>query len=68
MAHGVKKQKNRLLLTAYRAKRPELVEGLTNKKLQSPPNEEMEFSQRTGRLSIVCLMGRGTPLAIILVI
>ena len=33
-----------------------------NKKLQSPPNEEMELSQRTGRLSIVYILGRGVCL------
>jgi hypothetical protein len=39
---------------------------IKNKKLQSPPYEEMELSQRTGQLLIICLMGRGTPLAITL--
>ena len=35
-----------------------------NKKLQSPPYEEMELSQRTGQLLIICLMGRGTPVTV----
>ena len=41
-----------------------LFTGYQNKKLQSPPNEEMELSQRTGQFSIVFVLGRGTPLFI----
>ena len=37
------------------------IKNLENEKLQSPPYEEIELSQRTGQLVIVCLMGRGTP-------
>ena len=42
------------------------IRNLENKKLQSPPNEEMELSQRTGQLLIVCVLGRGNPLGITL--
>ena len=41
-------------LTAYRS-------PLTKIKSSTPPFGEIELSQRTGQLVIVCLMGRGTP-------
>jgi hypothetical protein len=41
------------------------IKNLENKKLQSPPNEEMELSQRTGQLFYV-LLGEGRPLGITL--
>ena len=44
------------------------IEFKNQKKSPTPLVREIELSQRTGRLSIVCLMGRGNPLAIILVI
>ena len=44
------------------------MKNLENKKLQSPPNEEMELSQRTGQLLIVCLLGRGTPVVVTLLL
>jgi len=42
------------------------IKNLENKKLRSPPYEEMELSQRTGQLLIVCLLGRGTPVVVTL--
>ena len=68
MGHGVQKQKAPIpSCGSHSAERRAQSENKTQKKEPYPSrHREVELSQRTGQLLIVCLLGRGTPLVVTL--